>query len=85
MSGMEAHPYLRLKVSRSSFALRRSPTENVALPRKLLCRYRTEKKKKKLVNKVSNKELNNKTMTEPFFWYHGGVSNKHESFANSEH
>ena len=37
--------YLRLKVSRSSLDLSRSPTENVALPRKLLCRTRQRRKK----------------------------------------
>lgn len=40
----ETCTYLRLKVRRSSLALSRSPTENVALPRKLLCRTRQRRK-----------------------------------------
>lgn len=40
----ETCTYLRLKVSRSSLALSKSPTENVALPRKLLCKTRQRRK-----------------------------------------
>ena len=41
----ETCTYLRLKVRRSSLALSRSPTENVALPRKVLCRPRQKKQR----------------------------------------
>lgn len=40
----ETCTYLRLKVRRSSLALSRSPTENVAQPRKLLCGTRKRRR-----------------------------------------
>lgn len=51
----ETCTYLRLKVRRSSLALSRSPTENVALPRKVLCRPR--QKKTEVVNNGQSRSL----------------------------